>query len=164
MLILGLLLLACTAAFTGFVLADNLNGGPDYDVTVLGHHIATMDSLAIFCAGLALALIFGLGVVMTMGGLSLHRRKSRKLAAARRESAETARERDRLAARLEKDTATGTGNGTTAYPAADPGEGPYASEGGREPDPAADRDPASSGAARAEERPRHRHGRHLFGH
>ena len=62
MLILGLLLLACTAAFTGFVLADNLNGGPDYNVTVLGHHIATMDPLAIFCAGLALALIFSLGV------------------------------------------------------------------------------------------------------
>jgi hypothetical protein len=71
MLILGLLLLACTAAFVGLVIADNLGGGAEHNVTVLGHHIATMNGLAIFCAGLALALIFGLGLMMaTAGGAS----------------------------------------------------------------------------------------------
>jgi hypothetical protein len=157
MLILGLLLLAGPAAFTGLALADNLNGGPDYNVTMLGHHIATMNSLAIFCAGLALALIFGLGVMMAMGGLSLRRRKYRKLSTARRDAVEAARERDELAARLE--------NGTTAEPAGYPAAGaagnPAAGE--RERDLAANRgDLTSSGAARADQGPRHR--RHLFGH
>jgi len=160
MLILGLLLLACTAAFTGFVLADNLNGGPDYNVTVLDHHIATMNSLAIFCAGLALALIFGLGVLMTMGGLSLRRRKHRKLTAARRDAAETARERDELAARL----ANGTTAESAAYPAAGTADYPSAGEREREPDPAAHRDLTSPAATRTDEGPPRRHGRHLFGH
>nr|WP_030664706.1 hypothetical protein [Streptomyces cellulosae] len=65
---IGLLLLAATAAFTGLAIADNLSGGPEYSVSVLGHHIATMNSLAIFCSGLALALIFCLGVAAAVGG------------------------------------------------------------------------------------------------
>jgi hypothetical protein len=64
MLILGLLLLAATGAFTGLVIADNLSGGPEYTVSVLGQDIATMNMLAVFCSGLALALIFCLGLVM----------------------------------------------------------------------------------------------------
>jgi hypothetical protein len=168
MLILGLLLLACTAAFTGLALADNLSGGPDYNVTMLGHHIATMNSLAIFCAGLALALIFGLGCMMTMAGGVLHRRKSRKLSAARREAAATARERDALAARLEDTSTTSeptafdptTSEPTAFDPAARPGDGEpgYAT---------ASTDPGESGAARVDTtspgKPRH-HARHLFGH
>ncbi|WNI17973.1 hypothetical protein [Actinacidiphila sp. ITFR-21] len=156
MLILGLLLLVCTAAFTGFALADNLNGGPDYDVTVFGHHIATMDSLAIFCAGLALALIFGLGVIMAMAGLSLRRRKARKLHAARRDARDAARERDELAARLENaDTLAATGpdrpaTGDTDRPA-------------RQQDLAANRDLDEAGAVHTGKTPR-RHARHLFGH
>lgn len=106
MLLLGLLILACTAAFTGLVLSDNLPGGPDYNVTVLGNDIATMNTLAIFCAGLALALLFAVGVALMTGGLTHGRRTSRKLAAARREAVETARQRDDLAARLENTTPT----------------------------------------------------------
>ncbi|SCD44801.1 hypothetical protein GA0115240_10832 [Streptomyces sp. DvalAA-14] len=147
MLILGLLLVGCTAAFTGLALADNLNGGPDYNVTILGHHLATMNSLAIFCAGLALALIFGLGAMMARAGLAMHRRKSRKLAEARRDAAETARERDELAARLE--------NTTTAtepdYPAADYPTTP-------------DQDLTPDNAAATTDPAPRRHARHLFGH
>lgn len=142
MLILGLLLLAATAAFTGLVLADNLSGGPDYNVTVLGHHIATMNSLSIFCAGLALALIFGLAAMMTKTGASLHRRRTRKLHEARRDAADTARERDELAARLDRATPE-----------------PYAPG----PDPDSDSDLEPKGATSADT-PRHRHARHLFGH
>jgi hypothetical protein len=156
MLILGLLLLACTAAFTGLVLADNLNGGPDYNVTVLDHHIATMNSLAVFCAGLALAVIFGLGVLMALGGLSLRRRTSRKFAAARRDATEAARERDELAARLDK----GATAEPAAYPAAGTADSPTA--GARERDLAANRDLTSSGASRADQGPRRRH--LFFGH
>lgn len=73
MLLIGLLLLAVTGAFTGLVIADNLPGGPEDTVSVLGNEITTMNTLAIFCSGLALALIFCLGLAMTMRG-SAHRR------------------------------------------------------------------------------------------
>jgi hypothetical protein len=63
---LGMLLLAATAAFTGLVIADNLGGGPHYTVSMLGQNIATMNALAIFCAGLALALIFALGLATAL--------------------------------------------------------------------------------------------------
>jgi hypothetical protein len=162
MLILGLLLLAATAAFTGLALADNLGGGPDYNVTVLGNHIATMNSLAIFCAGLALALIFGLGAMMAMGGMSLRHRKSRKLADARRDARDAARERDELAARLET-TETATGPDYAA--AGEPGYATETSGREREQDLAANRDYQNAGAVRADDTSHRRHrARHLFGH
>ncbi|WP_328469224.1 hypothetical protein [Streptomyces sp. NBC_00448] len=143
MLILGLLLLACTAAFVGLAIADNISGGPHYDVTILGHHIASMNGLALFCAGLALALIFGLGCMMAMTGGLLHRRKARRNRAIRRDAAATARERDTPAARVgDEDTAAGApaGSGTAVTGA---GEGSHRVD--------------------APSRPRH-HARHLFGH
>jgi hypothetical protein len=60
--LLGLILLAGSAAFTGLAIAYNLGGGPHYTVHMLGATIATLNSLAIFCAGLALALIFSFGL------------------------------------------------------------------------------------------------------
>lgn len=76
MILLGLLLLGATGAFTGLLIADNLGGGPSYTVTVLGNTIATMSTLGIFLAGIALALIFVLGVVMAFGGGVRHHRRS----------------------------------------------------------------------------------------
>ncbi|MDY0810865.1 hypothetical protein [Kitasatospora purpeofusca] len=76
MLLLGLLLLAATGAFTGLLIADNLSGGPDYGVTVLGNQIATMNSLAVFLSGIALTLIFGLGLAMATGGAARMRRRA----------------------------------------------------------------------------------------
>ncbi|MEU0119728.1 hypothetical protein ABZ137_40240 [Streptomyces bobili] len=73
MLILGLLLLAATGAFTGLVIADNLLGGPEYTVSVLGQDIVTLNTLAVFCAGLALALLFCLGLSMAATAAA-HRR------------------------------------------------------------------------------------------
>jgi hypothetical protein len=151
MLILGLLLLACTAAFTGLALADNLSGGPDYNVTVLGNHIATMNSLAIFCAGLALALLFSLGALMAVTGLGLRRRRSRKLSAARHAARARERERDDLAARLDSSP-------DPDYAAADPRAHDLAAN--RAMSPAA----TDSAATRAPAQHRRRHTRHLFGH
>jgi hypothetical protein len=71
MLFIGLLLLSATGAFTGLAIADNLSGGPEYTVSVL----VTMNTLAIFCSGLALALIFCLGLAMAMRGTA-HRHHS----------------------------------------------------------------------------------------
>ncbi|MGW0826132.1 hypothetical protein [Streptomyces sp. NPDC002845] len=76
MLIIGLLLLGVTGAFTGLVIADNLSGGPEYTVSVLDQDIATMNMLAVFSSGLALALIFCLGLAMAVRGAGHHRRRS----------------------------------------------------------------------------------------
>ncbi|MFD9597905.1 hypothetical protein ACFWA9_34830 [Kitasatospora sp. NPDC059973] len=64
MLLLGLLLMAAAGAFTGLLIADNLDGGPDYQVSVLGSDLVTLNSLAIFLAGVALALLFCLGLAL----------------------------------------------------------------------------------------------------
>ncbi|MBN0043612.1 hypothetical protein JS756_05735 [Streptomyces actuosus] len=78
MLFLGLFLLTATGAFTALAVAGNLSGGPEYTVTVLGQDIATMNGLALFCSGFALALIFCLGLAMTTAGaMHRHRRSFR---------------------------------------------------------------------------------------
>jgi hypothetical protein len=78
MLVLGLLLLAATAAFTGLAIADNLGGGPEYSVSVLGNHIATMNALELFCAGLTLALLFCLGMATALNSAHRSRRRHRR--------------------------------------------------------------------------------------
>ncbi|MEV5878260.1 hypothetical protein AB0L75_29340 [Streptomyces sp. NPDC052101] len=77
MLFLGLLLLAGTGAFTALAIVGNLSGGPEYTVSVLGHDIATMNGLALFSSGLALALIFCLGLTMMAAGSTHHHRHRR---------------------------------------------------------------------------------------
>ncbi|HET9379442.1 MAG TPA: hypothetical protein VFP69_01240 [Streptomyces sp.] len=77
MLILGLLLLAGSAAFTALAIAGNLSGGPEFTVSVLGQDIATMNMLAVFCSGLALALVFCLGLAL-MSASRTHRRHKRE--------------------------------------------------------------------------------------
>ncbi|MFF4353157.1 hypothetical protein [Streptomyces sp. NPDC001530] len=78
MLLIGLLLLAATGAFTALAIADNLSGGPEYTVSVLDHDIATMNALAVFSSGLALALLFCLGLVAAVNGAThRHHRKPR---------------------------------------------------------------------------------------
>ncbi|MFJ8043259.1 hypothetical protein ACIRBX_22470 [Kitasatospora sp. NPDC096147] len=93
MVLLGLLLLGAVAAFTGLVIADNLDGGPSYTVTVLGNDIATMNSLSIFLAGIALTLLFGIALLLLLTGGMRARRRSREraalAAAASRAAAET---------------------------------------------------------------------------
>ncbi|MER6356127.1 hypothetical protein ABT186_30985 [Streptomyces sp. NPDC001634] len=74
MLFIGLLLLAATGAFTALAIEGNLSGGPDYTVSVLGHSIAAMNPLAIFSAGLALALLFALGLATTVSAATHHPR------------------------------------------------------------------------------------------
>ncbi|MFF5159578.1 hypothetical protein ACFY3N_25745 [Streptomyces sp. NPDC000348] len=76
MIVLGLLLLAAAGAFTGLVIADNLSGGPEYTVSVLGQDIATMNTLAVFCSGLALALLFCAGLSAVVSS-AVHRRHER---------------------------------------------------------------------------------------
>ncbi|WP_042451044.1 hypothetical protein, partial [Streptacidiphilus jiangxiensis] len=84
MLLLGLLLLCGTAAFTGLLIADNLDGGPDRTVALVGSTTATMNNLEIFLSGVALALLFGAGLVTAVIGAHLLRRRRAALRDARR--------------------------------------------------------------------------------
>ncbi|KPI18943.1 hypothetical protein OK074_1407 [Actinobacteria bacterium OK074] len=78
MLFIGLLLLAATGTFTALAIADNLSGGPEYGVTVLDHHIATLNTLEIFSSGLALALLFCLALATVVSASTHRRRKGRR--------------------------------------------------------------------------------------
>ncbi|MFF7457024.1 hypothetical protein [Kitasatospora sp. NPDC008115] len=78
MLLFGLLLVAATAAFTGLLIADNLSGGPEYQVTILGNDLVTLNSLGVFLAGLALALLFCLGLALAGAARKARTRPARR--------------------------------------------------------------------------------------
>ncbi|MEU6281392.1 hypothetical protein [Streptomyces sp. NPDC047028] len=101
MLLLGLLLMAATAAFTGLLIAFNLSGGPTYAVSLFGGHPFTISVLGAFLGGLALAILFGLGLWMFLGGTALAAYRGRKRRARRDEVRQTRAERDAMAERLE---------------------------------------------------------------
>ncbi|MFB7084375.1 hypothetical protein [Streptomyces sp. NPDC056296] len=109
MLVLGLLLMAGAAAFAGLLIADNLSGGPDYTVSLLGSDPFTISTLGAFLGGIALTLIFGLGMWMLLAGTVLARHRSKKRRRDRDTARRTAAERDELAGRVE-----GDGGGDTA--------------------------------------------------
>ncbi|MFD5560493.1 hypothetical protein [Kitasatospora griseola] len=75
MLLLGLLLFAASGAFAGLLIADNLGGGPETGVTVLGHHIGDISTLGAFLAGIALTLLAAAGIALVTAGLRRHRRR-----------------------------------------------------------------------------------------
>ena len=102
LLMLGLLVMAATAAFVGLAIAYNTGGGTDYTVNLLGEHPFTLSTLGAFASGLALATIFGLGLWLMLGGGMLARRRSRKQRAARHAERQTAAQRDTMASRLEE--------------------------------------------------------------
>jgi hypothetical protein len=114
MLILGLLLLAATGAFTGLLISENWAGGPDYTVTMFGNTLGTLNSLEIFISGIVLTLIFCIGVAMAAGGAKYARRRGVARAVAAREAEQARAERDALAARLEGERGTGVVEDPTA--------------------------------------------------
>ncbi len=73
MLLLPLLLVLATAAFTALVVVENFSGGPEYAVEVFGNQIATLGAPGLFLSGVALALIFCLGLAALAGGLARRR-------------------------------------------------------------------------------------------
>lgn len=96
MIILGLLIAAAAAAFAALLIAYNTSGGPEYTVTMFDRDVVTLDSLAIFVSGLAIALIFCAGLALAATGP----RTRRRLGAGRATDAE-------LRARAERHAATG---------------------------------------------------------
>ncbi|MFD6791287.1 hypothetical protein, partial [Streptomyces anthocyanicus] len=101
MLVLGLLLMAGAAAFAGLLIAYNLSGGPDYTVTLLGSEPFTISTLGAFLGGIALTLIFGLGMWMLLAGTVLARHRGKKRRRDRETAEQAAAERDAMAGRLE---------------------------------------------------------------
>jgi hypothetical protein len=72
MLLLGFVLLAGAGAFAGLLIADNIGGGPSYAASVLGHQIATISTLGAFLTGIALALLFCLGLAVLKRSAAHH--------------------------------------------------------------------------------------------
>ncbi|TDU02817.1 hypothetical protein EDD99_1226 [Streptomyces sp. 846.5] len=91
MLLLGLLLMGGTIAFATVLIADNLDGGPQYSATLFDHHLATVNTLGAFLAGMALTLVFCAALVMATAGARRERRRNAELRAARRERKATAK-------------------------------------------------------------------------
>ncbi|WP_269854748.1 hypothetical protein [Streptomyces sp. RPT161] len=95
MLVLGMLLVGATAAFVALAIVENFSGGPGYSVTLFGQHVATLNALETFLAGLALALVFCFGLAMMTGGalwMRVRRRRRRARRAARERDMTTARD------------------------------------------------------------------------
>jgi hypothetical protein len=68
LLIVGLLLAGGAGAFTGLVIAYNTAGGPKYTAEMFGHTLPTLNTLGVFCAGVALGTIFCLGLWLLVTG------------------------------------------------------------------------------------------------
>ncbi|MFJ9444547.1 hypothetical protein ACIRRH_22100 [Kitasatospora sp. NPDC101235] len=64
MVLLGLPLTAASGAFVALPIADNLPGGPGHPVTILGSNLVVLNSLGILLSGVALAVLFCLGLAM----------------------------------------------------------------------------------------------------
>ncbi|MBV7697530.1 hypothetical protein [Streptomyces sp. TRM70350] len=82
MIALGFLLALATGGFAGIAVAENFTGGPEYAVEIFGNQIATLSPPGLFLSGVALALIFCLGLAMIAAGLKQRRRVRQALASA----------------------------------------------------------------------------------
>ncbi|MDI2129658.1 hypothetical protein [Yinghuangia seranimata] len=102
MLLLGVLLLMATVAFTALVISDNHTGLPDYRVSLFGKGFATMNTLEVFLAGIAIALLLAVAVMLTASGSMVAWRRQAKLRAARTEVRRATEERDELRTRLDE--------------------------------------------------------------
>ena len=74
MLMLALLLVLATGAFAAVAVVENFSGGPDYAVEIFGTQIATLTAPGLFLSGVALTLIFCLGLAVLAAGLKRRRR------------------------------------------------------------------------------------------
>ena len=100
MLILGLLLVVVSAAGTALVISYNSSGGPEQTIVMFGRDWLSVTPLQAFIAGLAVALVFCVGVWMIVSTERRRRVVRSEYREVRREARTAARERDRLAKQL----------------------------------------------------------------
>ncbi|MER7895747.1 hypothetical protein ACWD0Z_11220 [Streptomyces sp. NPDC003007] len=81
MLLLALLLVLATGAFAVIAVVENFSGGPEYTVEIFGNQIATLTPPGVFLSGVALTLIFCLGLAMLSAGQKRHHRRMHETSA-----------------------------------------------------------------------------------
>jgi hypothetical protein len=69
---LGILIAGGAGAFTGLLIAYNSAGGPNFTPQIFGDTLATLNTLSVFCAGIALGLILCFGLWL-IGGSTSHK-------------------------------------------------------------------------------------------
>jgi hypothetical protein len=106
MLILGLLLVLLSAASVAVLVAYNSSGGPEQTIVLFGRDWINVTPLEAFVSGLVIALVFSLGVWVTMAAGRRSRAVRADYRSARREAKVAARERDELARQLEQERGT----------------------------------------------------------
>ena len=86
--LLGVLLAGGAGAFTGLLIAYNLSGGPKYTAEIFGQSLPTLNTLGVFCTGLALGLIFCFGLWLIVSGTRWTMRRTTRRREARERPAE----------------------------------------------------------------------------
>lgn len=100
MLFLGLLVAGAAGAFAGLLIADNTTNSPHYVITLPGHHPMTLDTTQAFLYGIALAVVFCLGIAAIVRGAANRRLRRAAQMTELREAGRIRAERDEFAARL----------------------------------------------------------------
>lgn len=106
MLILGLLLILVSGAAAVLLVAYNTAGGPEQMIVLFGRDLVSVNPLQAFLAGIAVALVFCLGLWLVVSSGRRARAARADYRAMRREARTATRERDELAGQLERERAT----------------------------------------------------------
>jgi ABC-type nickel/cobalt efflux system permease component RcnA len=99
-MVLGLLLVLLSGAAVVLLAAYNRSGGPDYSVNLLDREFVVANGLQIFFAGIALALLFCLGLWLMAMAARRSRAMRAEIRAARHDAKAAEAERDRLAGQV----------------------------------------------------------------
>lgn len=102
MLILGVLLILASGAVTAVLIAYNGDGAAQ-TVFAFGRDIADVTVMEAFIAGIVVALVFVVGVWMTVTGARRSREYRARYREARHAARDAARERDELAERVRQE-------------------------------------------------------------
>lgn len=102
-MVLGLLLVLLSGGAVALLTAYNRSGGPDYSVTMFGNDAGVVNGMQIFYAGIALALLFCLGLWLMAMSARRGRAMRAQIRAARHDAQTAAAERDRLASQAASD-------------------------------------------------------------
>jgi hypothetical protein len=100
MLLLGLILFGAAGAFAGLLLMQNSADGSDYAVSLFGFDLGRLSTPQAFLAGIALTLVFAIGLALAIGSRLRARHLHAARLAAEREAIRIRAERDEYAARL----------------------------------------------------------------
>ena len=110
-MVLGLLLVLLSGGAVALLTAYNRSGGPDYSITMFGNDAGVVNGMQIFYAGIALALLFCLGLWLMAMSARRSRAMRAEIRAARHDAQTAVAERDRLASQVASDPTA-----TAAYP------------------------------------------------